>query len=191
LSRNSPTNPIITNEWRLLPVSNITTPSYEPPFEQLAGPFLTINGNVNVTGYYNKVPVELTSIKNTLNAKVASNRYDVEVKGLEVTLSDSSVVKVYTDRNNRSIYLQKLQLTPDGSTAIFKFANGEFKTISKEDLNKIVTEGAAYIQSVFDWEFAKFTEIDNCINVAALKLVELRHQIQIDEEAANLENLAP
>lgn len=182
LPRSNPGEAIITETWKILPVSEITYPEMSETFEQLVGPFWTIHKD-HITGIYNKTDKKLDVIKSDLKNVVASNRYNVEVGKLEYTFSDGQVVQLYTDRDGRMIYLDTLHALPDGMTVPFKFHGGVFRTaVTKQELHEIVRLGAIHIATAFGWEAQKVAEIENAKTIEELKNIELRHPYQMAEE---------
>lgn len=181
LPRVNPNTPIITAEWKIVPVTIDPMPAVDSPFEQLAGPFLTINDE-SVTGHYSTAPVAIESIKNTLKATVTANRYTAEIAGTKYTLTDGTEVTVLTNREERGTYVDAYNVLADGQSIVFKFPRSIFKNITKTELGQIVDAGAAYIRDVFVWESNKYTEIDTANDTAALKAIELRHPTQIPTE---------
>jgi hypothetical protein len=178
--RSAPESAIMTAGWKLLPVT-IDKPGYDETYDQLSGPFLTINEDT-ITGYYDIVNLSFHMAVDRVKNKAAENRYEVECRGVEHTFADTSTVNVYTDRGDRSTYLDAHQTLPDGQSVTFKFKGGVFKTITKIELGELIGTGVSHVQSAFDWEKIKCDEIDIITNVEDLRLVELRHPTQIPEE---------
>lgn len=170
--------PIIMDVWKIIPITQLESPAYDNLFEQYAGPYWNIYDNY-ITGYYTVVDKTLDEIKSGLRAIVAINRYEVEIKGIDFTLNDNTIVGLYTDREDRSVYLDVLLIMNDTDTITFKFKNGIFKTVSKLELYSIVATGSSYIKDVFAWESTKCLEIDSCQSIADLKLINLKHPLQI------------
>lgn len=182
LPRSAPTDPVITSEWKILKVSDITYPELDSVYEQLVGPLWTI-GETDITGSYSKTERNLDHIKGDLKNIVAANRYEVEVGKLEYTFSDGQTVELYTEREERMIYLNTLQALPDGLTVPFKFKNGIFRSaVTKSELQQIVFAGMNHIASVFEWEVAKVAEIENATSIEELKAIELKNPAQVTSE---------
>lgn len=182
LPRSAPTDPIITTDWKLLTVSDITYPELDSVYEQLVGPIWTI-GESDITGSYSKTERNLDHIKGDLKNIVAANRYEVEVGKLEYTFSDGQIVQLYTEREERMIYLNTLQALPDGVSVPFKFKNGIFRpSVSKDELQQIVFAGMNHIASAFEWEIGKVTEIETAASIEELKAIELKNPAQVSSE---------
>lgn len=176
-------SPIIGVDFKILPVEEPTYPaSINSKYEQLAGPYWTINEN-NVTGYFDKAPKELSAIKNELKAIVAGNRYEVENGGATVTINGQNL-KVETSRDVRDTFFMAVSLIQEGQTYTFKFplSGNVFVPLNRADLLNIVGTVAMHVQLAFDWEGATDAAIDAAVDVAALDAIELRHPSQIPAE---------
>ena len=180
LPRAAPAAAVITDDWKILPVMDATWPTeFDSTFEEPIGPFWAIHED-HITGVYNKKDGDLDAIRGILKNKVASNRYLVEVGNLEYTFADGVTVGLFTEREERNIYPQTLNVLPDGETTPFKFRDGQFRTnVSKAELAAIVMLGMIHIRSAFEWEVMKVAEIDGASTIETLKAIELRHSTQI------------
>lgn len=181
LSRKVPTEPIITSEWKILPVHIEISPDHTYPFEQLAGPFLTINEN-DVTGTWGIAPIENIDIaKGHFKGIVTNNRYAVEVAGIKVTVQGTEVT-VDTSRDGRQIYFDTFLAMSDAETINWKFNEG-WVAVTKDDMSAIVSAGKEHIQNCFNWEKEKWEAIDACTTRSEFEAIELRHPSQIITEA--------
>jgi hypothetical protein len=186
LPRSQQTEAVITDDWRLLPVTDVDFPNLDGIYEQLVGPFWTIHED-HISGLYTKTDSELNGVKGVLKNTVASNRYSVEVGKLEYTFSDGQKVELYTAREERMIYLNTLQTLPDGMTVSFKFKNGIFRTgVTKTELQEIVSLGMMHIADSFEWEASKVSEIEAASTKEELKAIELKHPSQSSSEMNDL-----
>ena len=179
LPRAEPGIAVITDSWKLLPVTEIIYPEVQEPFEQLVGPFWTIQEK-SITGLYTKINQKIDTIRGRLKETVAANRYAVEVGKLEYTFSDGETVELFTEREERAIYFQTLSILPNDQTVPFKFKGGKIRpAVTKAELGEIVALGTTHIRNVFEWESQKATEIDSASTIEDLKVIELRHPSQI------------
>lgn len=169
------TDPVITEEWKLLPITELVEPQHDSLFQQYAGPYWTIY-DTYITGYYNVIDSSIDLIKSHLKNKIASNRYDLEVQGFNYTFPDNVVVGVYTSREDRSVYLDALIVMGDNDTIDFKFQNSIFKSVTKAQLQSIVGLGSQHIKNAFAWESSKILEIDNAATIDDLKLITVEYQ---------------
>jgi len=187
LPRSTPTEAVITNNWKVLPVSHVVFPeNLNSIYEELVGPFWTIHENY-ITGLYNRKDKEISTIQAELKNAIASNRYIVETGKLEYTFRDGETVEIYTEREERMIYLNTLSILSDGETVPFKFKRGKFRTsVTKIELAEIVNLGMTHIRNAFEWEATKVRKIDSLSTVEDLKTIEVRHPTQIiNEEKIN------
>jgi hypothetical protein len=179
LSTNEPMTSIYGDDWKVLKVSEIDIPQIDSLFEMNVGPFWTIHEN-KITGRYNKQNRPLESIKASMRAIVASNRYDFEVSDVSYTFSDGQEVSLYMSREERNIYLMTYMTIGENETVPFKFKNEVFRpNVTKSELLDIVNHGKNHIKSAFEWEELKAIEINICETIEDLKLIELRHPSQI------------
>lgn len=166
------TEAIINENWKLLPVTELVTPECNFLFEQYEGPFWTMH-DTYVTGYYNVVSLPIEGIKSQLKSKIALDRYNYEVDGIDVSFPDGTTVEAYTNREDRGIYLDTYLIMSDTDTFDFKFKNDVFKTVSKAELYLIITAGVQHIKAAFQWETQKNAEINNAQTVDDLKLIDI------------------
>lgn len=174
LPRNNPNGPIITSEWKILPVNSVNNLSYNDLFEQLSGPFWTIYDDY-INGEYTVVDLSVEASKSKLKEIITSNRYAAETGELKFTFPDEQEVFLFTSREDRSTYLDAYLIMNENDTITFKFMNGVFKPVTKEELGQIVTAGANHIKLCFEWESNKYNEIDLCNTLEELKLVNLQY----------------
>lgn len=180
LPKKAPAEAIITDTWKILPVTEVVWPEeFDQNFEEPVGPFWTVHED-HVSGVYSKKDKNIAHIQGNLKNIVAANRYAVEIGKLEYTFSDGETVEIFTEREERMIYLNTLSVLPDNETTPFKFRGGKFRAaVTKVELAEIVTLGMIHIRSAFEWEVAKVAEIESLTTVEELKAVELRHPTQI------------
>jgi hypothetical protein len=187
LPRRPPIESIISDDWKIFLVTEVTYPeNLNRTFEELVGPFWTIHED-HITGLYNRKDRAIPAIKGDLKNTVAANRYVVETGKLEYTFGDGETVELYTEREQRMIYLNTLSVLPDGETVPFKFKGGKFRSaVTKAELSQIVTLSMNHVRSAFEWEAEKVAEIEALDTIEDLKEVKLQHPTQItnDEEVA-------
>lgn len=172
LPREAPKSAFEGQGYKILPVKITNQPSTEYPFEQLSGPFYNINNN-DVEGYYNSVPTTLDFAKNALKEIVAGKRYEYEVGGKNYQLQDGTTVLLYTNREDRTTYLDAFMILPDNGSVTFKFAGNVFKTLTKSQLGAIVQAVVGHVQSAFDWESQKNAQIDATTTMQQLRNISL------------------
>lgn len=167
LPRVEPNGPVVGVDWKILPVTNVEVPPLKNVIEQLAGPTWKINTS-SITGKYTAVPENINIARMKVKDAVTRNRYDAENSSIQYTLSDDSTVVVSTSRADRLTFQQLYNTLADSATITIKFPGGVFKTITKEELGAINTAINNHVQITFDWEAAKYGEIDSA-ELAALE----------------------
>lgn len=136
---------------------------------RLDGPYWTYddaNTEVQAVASWVQGDKDIEVVKGELKNVIADMRWMKENKGITLNIQGIDVW-CDTSRGNRDIFLQKYTLMPDNTTINWKFPNG-WLSLSKTELGTIVTEGANYIQTCFDWEASKSTIIDACTTLAEL-----------------------
>lgn len=159
---------IVNTQIRIIPIVSVTEPNYNPKIERLAGPFYTLR-DTDCDMYYTVEDLPIDAVKNQLIAKVAEERYRYELAGLDYTIN-GTVVSIPTDRDTRAKFVQEYLLGSDGKS--WKF-NDVWLTLSNADFKSIAVAIDSHVQSAFDWERAKTTEIRNCTSLADLDKVVL------------------
>lgn len=155
---------------KFFPVTYVEPQQFNPKIQQYAGPFYTFDAT-SAVGTYNAVDKNIDEVRGNLKGIVAANRYVIECAGLKVTVQGNDVF-VYTDRQNRHMYIQQYQFMADNATALWKFPE-MWLTLSKAEMGAIVAAGAAHIHAAYAWENSKVVEIDACTTLAALDAVVL------------------
>lgn len=179
LPRKTPTEPIITDTWKILPVVYPNDPGHTPPFETLAGPFWTIE-ETKVTGIWNVVDTtNLDIIRSHFKNIITNNRYFAEVGGFKITIQGTEVT-IDTTRDGRQIYLDTYLAMSDTETINWKF-NEAWIAVTKSDMEEIVFAGKQHIQNCFTWEKNKHDEIDACTVRSEFEDVDLKCPYQMTQ----------
>jgi hypothetical protein len=145
--------------------------------ETLAGPFWTYdddNTEVQAVASWVKQDKPIDLVKGELRDAVAAERWKREIKGITLTIQDTDVW-CDTSRGNRDIFLQKYVMMGEADVARWKFPNC-WLDLTKNELGHIVSEGSKYIQECFDWESDKNAEIDSCVTLQELDLIQIGNE---------------
>ena len=165
------TDAIVINEnVKILPVKNI---NYEPINQKIQchnGPFYDIYTDY-VDVYYTATDLNLDIAKQRLKETLADLRWQLETRGITLTIQNTEIF-VITERGERDIFLQALQLGNDN--AVWKF-NNVWLTLSLNDLTTIVTGIATHVQSAFTWEANLVTSINNATTLTELDAISLNY----------------
>jgi hypothetical protein len=162
--------PLIVDEnTKILKVSE-NRPDYNSRIQWLEGPYYTIVDNV-VLGSYVIKDLDLDIAKGNLKQLLPPIRYDKENKTIEVAV-DLQNFTVSTDRDNRAILTSKILAVTSEESFSWKFNEG-WATTTKADLENIIVQINSIVQAAFDWELSKINEIDACLTLAELDLVQI------------------
>lgn len=155
---------------KIRPVQIINEELRNPKIQKLNGPFWTFYPDrAEAKWIVIDKPIEL--VKYELSNSITNERYNKETAGFKTTIQGQEVF-IDTSRGNRDIFFQKLLMMEDTDTVNWKFPE-TWLTLTKSDLGTIVQLGANHIQSCFDWEVQKLTEINNCTTLEELDQIDL------------------
>jgi hypothetical protein len=171
---------IIDRDTRIVQVITEAAPNYNQYTEELAGPTYTITDTL-ITGIYGISDRELNAAKCSMKETLASNRYAQEVAGITLTLQ-STVVSISTKRGfDRDIWFQMDNLLPAGSTQVYKFNNDLWLTLTKSDIQTVVTAIITHVQGAFDWEEAVSKQIDAASTKSEIENIDINWPIVGDQ----------
>lgn len=156
----------INDSFEIIPVTEVTSPEYDPRYERLSGPHVSY-GDTFAEKVFIKEPNPIDNIKTELKSKISSERYNKEIVGFKHTIQGIEVT-VDTSREIRNIFIQKLLIMDENEVANWKF-NEAWVPITKHDLKELVSKGASYIQAQFDWEKDAVNKIDAAESIDELK----------------------
>tara|TARA_R110000868_G_scaffold227546_2_gene480528 strand:+ start:414 stop:1088 length:675 start_codon:yes stop_codon:yes gene_type:complete len=169
-----------TKTYLIPAIENI--PEYDPRF-QFVGNFewTIIEENdipVRVEFSYSVSDKTLEQVKEEYKSLVAPIRWEKENKILTLTVNNTEV-EVSTDREERTQFVSKLVSCSNLSNSIhnYKFRNGVWKEIGCTEIEYILEQIDHEVQEAFDWEIAKYVEIDACITKEDVYDVILREPV--------------
>jgi hypothetical protein len=125
----------------------------------------------NYIMYYDAEDLSINTAKNNLKQIVANNRWTKENASIDRQVGPYNLT-IYTDRGSRTAYTQALVFATDTYSAQWKFPQG-FVTLNKAELQTVVDEVVDYVQSCFDWESDKVSEIDSKTTIEELEQIIL------------------
>lgn len=146
----------INDEISLVPVQDPEIPNHNPITEQLAGPIYDVSATL-ITGTYNVVDIPIDVARSKMKEILASIRYFKENTVIEITVQDT-LVKVDTSRGStRDFWTTTYLLMGENDTKLVKFINGVWLTLTKADINTILSEINNTVQNAFAWENEQIT----------------------------------
>jgi hypothetical protein len=163
----------IAQDVRILSVSMLPNPEYNPRTQGLHGPFFDyVTDPTKAIGHYEVMNLPVDAVKNFMLAEVAANRYKQEIAGVQVVIQGTTL-NVTTNRGDRDIYAQGLLLGSTG--AQWKFPGGVWMTLTNAELQTIVQAIMTHVQTAFNWETTKGTEINSKTTLVDLAAVNLTY----------------
>ena len=167
---------VINQDLKILPVVGTPEPQYNSKIQFLNGPFWQFTETQAISSYVAQDKT-IEAVKNQLKSEVANERYRKEISGVKTTIQNTEIT-VETDRETRNVFVQKFTLMGENDTVNWKFPE-TWLTLTKADLGAVVAAGVQHIQSQFDWEMNKVTEIDACTTLTQLDQVVIREDEQL------------
>ena len=163
--------PILTAEWSLLPVTQITSESLLW-YQQPAGPNFTINED-SIFEHYTAADKPIEQIKYELITKVAANRYKKETADIKLKIQDTDII-IEGDRTNKMMVIQIYGIMQDDTVYNFKFPKSQnWLPLTKSDMGLIVAAFITQTQEAFDWENATTNTINAATDFTALAEIDL------------------
>ena len=159
---------VVSADVKILPVQGTQDPVFNPRIEFLHGPFWEFTDTIAISSYQVE-PYNIDAVKSQLKAESMDQRWKTEVAGTKSTIQGVEIT-ISTSREDRHIFIQKFLLMADLDTVQWKFPEG-WLTLTKSDLNQIVTTSALYVQQQFDWESTKIAEIESCESLQQLDAI--------------------
>jgi len=160
---------VIDGNTRIL-AAQLVYPGHNEKISYLHGPFWDYSDDF-ATGTFQILPKDIDWVKSNLLTEVAGIRYNREVSGANTVIQNTTVT-IDTSRGTRDIFVQKYLLMGDTDTVQWKFPEG-WLTLTKAELGEVVNAGVTHVQSQFDWEVTKSTEINNCVTLEELDAIKL------------------
>jgi hypothetical protein len=158
----------IGDGFEIFPVE-LTTPAFDPIYEELSGPFWTYENNV-ATGTYTVNTLSIERIRGHLKQVVATERYRKQNLGITVTIANTSF-SVSTDTNTINSLLS-LASTAGTNTINYKSPNG-FISLTGADIQNVVNQIHDYVQIQFNWEKTINETIDAANDITTLQAIEI------------------
>jgi len=158
----------IGDGFEIFPVE-LTTPAFDPIYEELSGPFWTYENNV-ATGLYTVNTLSIEKIKGHLKQVVTTERYRKQNLGITVTIANTTFF-VSTDTNTINSLLSLANNTGT-DTINYKSPNG-FISLTGTDIQNVVNQIHDYVQTQFDWEKTTNETVDDAVDITTLQAVEI------------------
>lgn len=148
----------VDDDIKILPVQGTPDPTFNSKIEMLNGPLWQFTDTHAIMSY-RVMSLPIDAVKSQLKEKASSERWNKENSGVNITLNGVEY-KFRTDKETRAI-LQNASSNLDSIN--WKQDADTWLQLSNQDVKGILTQVLQHVQSCFDWEFAKFQEIDACV----------------------------
>jgi hypothetical protein len=145
----------VNSEIKIWPVQFSAEPSYNPKIEYLHGPFYEYTDGVA----YSSMVVQqlpLDAAQNFVKQDAATARWKKQNSGVKVTLNGTEYT-FPSDLNTKSIFHQ--YITSNLDSVNWKVNQDTWITLSKTDMQTVFNAIISHVQSTYDWEATKLTEI--------------------------------
>jgi hypothetical protein len=165
---------IINNDLKILPTQGTPNPNHNPKIEFLHGPFWNFTNNV-ATSSYQVVQKPVEAVRNELKNVIANERWLKQNVTLDVDI-DGTTYQFDTSEKTRTSLQQSLVLN---APLNWKLNNGKWVNLTVENITTILSTIATHIQSCFDWEFTKNTELYVCSTLEELDALEIVPPVEV------------
>lgn len=160
----------VDSQTKIYPIMAGDDLPHNPRIEIRNGPFWEFTDSIAIY-HYEPMRMELESAKNLLKTEVSNERWKKEVSGFKTTIQNLEV-SIDTQRGTRETFIQKYLLLADSDTVNWKFPE-RWLTLTKGELQSVVNQINAHVQTAFDWESSLISQITACQTHDDLLLVQL------------------
>lgn len=143
--------------------------TYDPEIEYLDGPNYEIGKDI-IIARFDRKPLDLEIAKGNKKDLLPNLRYTRENKNINVFVQGKSVT-ISASRANRATLTNK-SLIINEDVINWKFPEGWF-SLTKEDVDSILSQIDFHVQEAFDWEISKTNEINACKTLDQVKQVKV------------------
>lgn len=145
----------VNDEIKIYPVQGTPDPDFNSKTEYLHGPFYEYVDGVAISSMVvEKLP--LTAAQNFMKQEIANKRWEKQHSGVKVTLNGTEYT-FNTDAQTKSTFHQ--YITSNLESVNWKLDQDTWITLSKSDIQTIFNSIINHVQSAFDWEVTKLSEI--------------------------------
>jgi hypothetical protein len=128
--------------------------------------------NGKVIGTYFVIDRTVDEVKRILHSTLSNKSFADQISGVDVTVKDKTV-RVNTDLISRTTLFQRASMMADGTSEEFKLNDSAWFTLSKDEINDVLTGINEHIKTVLAFESSVSSQIDACTTIDELKQVEI------------------
>lgn len=166
--------PIIIDDDTYVTNASLTIPPHNEKIESYHGPYWDFSNKSLAVGTYGIQERPIGSIQEIVKNLAAAERYRRETSGTRVTIQDLEVF-LDTSREGRNIFIQANSMMGNDDTINWKFSEG-WLTLTKSDMNTIVSSINQHIQAAFNWEKSKIQEVEAATTAAELDAIVITEE---------------
>jgi len=145
----------VNDEIKIYPVQGTPNPEYNSKTEYLHGPFYTYVDGVAISSMVVE-QLPLSAAQNFVKQEAANVRWTKQNSGVKVTLNNVEYTFA-TDLETKSTFHQ--YITSNLESVNWKVNQDTWIVLSKSDIQTVFNSIVSHVQSAFDWEAAKLSEI--------------------------------
>ena len=147
----------VNDEIKIYPVQGTINPEYNSKTEYLHGPFYTYVDNVAISSMVVE-QLPLSAAQNFVKQEAANVRWTKQNSGVKVTLNNVEYTFA-TNLQTKSTFHQ--YITSNLESVNWKVNQDTWIVLTKSDIQTVFNSIVNHVQSAFDWEVAKLSEIVN------------------------------
>lgn len=156
----------VNDEIKIYPVQGTPNPDFNLKTEYLHGPFYEyVDGIAYSSMVVEQLP--LSAAQNFVKQEAANVRWEKQNDGVQVTLNGTEYTFA-TDLQTKSTFHQ--YITADLQSVNWKVNQDTWIVLSKSDIQTVFNSIVSHVQSAFDWEVAKLSEINSSTHETLLTI---------------------
>jgi hypothetical protein len=118
----------------------------------------------------------ISECKGSLKRLVSKTRWEKETSEVYITVNDKEHMFLIDERSKSSLLSLNMSAISNGSsTTNFKFNDGQYETLTSEQIIDLYQKITTYVQGCFDAEKTFFDLLDSCTTV--VELLKLNYNI--------------
>ena len=145
----------VNDEIKIWPVQGTTNPEYNSKIEYLNGPFYEYRDGVAISSMVVE-QLPLTAAQNFAKQSISDARWVIQNSGVQVTINGVEYTFA-SDLQTKSTFHH--YITSNIETVNWKINQDTWIVLSKSDIQTIFNSIVSHVQSAFDWEATKLSEI--------------------------------
>lgn len=164
--------PTVVNERvKIYKVEYTNSPELDGIFEYHEG-LTWVTDSGKAVGTYFVLNRSVEDVKVILNENLSQNSFNKQVSGTTIELQNKTV-NLDTSLVSRLNLLQRYQLMKDEEPISCKLNSTDWFTLTKTEIEFVLSKIENHVSEVLDWEKSIFDEIENATTIEQLKQIEV------------------